>query len=426
MGRMPRSVDISETHKALVGRILASTYLNRSARLQELLIYLTDRVLDHGVDEIHEQEIGRKVFGRSADYDTATDNIVRVHASMLRKRLDQYFSNEGSSEPLIIELPKGNYAPVFSKRPEPVAINPIILERTIEAPPRPQWNVRILAVLLAIFICSTAWLLWKKSDGRAAAHADRPTVDLLWAQVFRPDKVADIVLDDAAVDIYQDLTGRTLTLSEYFDRDYLRRLPGAAAGAGVEERLASSVVLRRYTSYSGVNFLWKLAGAASLDYHRATLHFAREYKFSYLKANNALLVGTSRTNLWIEPFEQKLGVRWTYDSNAGVFVPKDTWNASVPIAPPAAGSTELHEGYFGVALVPNLSGAGNVLIVSGSGGSAINAGMDFLSTEASVSDLRRRLGGGSQDFPKFEALIKVTGRSKLPKDSIIVVCRKLI
>jgi hypothetical protein len=42
------------------------------------------------VDEIHEQEIGRKVFGCSADYDTATDNIVRVHASMLRKRLDQY------------------------------------------------------------------------------------------------------------------------------------------------------------------------------------------------------------------------------------------------------------------------------------------------------------------------------------------------
>jgi hypothetical protein len=69
------------------------------------------------------------------------------------------------------------------------------------------------------------------------------------------------------------------------------------------------VALRRYTSY----------GAASLDYRRATLHFAREYSFRDLKANNALLVG--------------------------VFVPKDRIVA-IP------GLTE-HEGYFGVALVLN-------------------------------------------------------------------------
>jgi hypothetical protein len=424
---MPRSLEITDTRKALVARLIASTYLNRSARLQELLGYLTERVLDHGVEEIHEQEIGTKVFGRSPDYDTATDNIVRVHASMLRKRLDQYFSREGASEPVIIELPKGNYAPVFYKRPEPESISPVILERPFPVEQRRTWTVPILAVLLAFFVCCTAWQLLRRSNEKTPSRDQRPNVDLLWAQVFRSDRAADIVLDDAAVDIYQDLSGRSLTLSEYFDRDYLRRLPGAAATAGVEERLASSVVLRRYTSYSGVSFVWKLAGAASLDNRRATLHFAREYSFRDLKANNALLVGTSRTNLWIEPFEQKLGIRWAYDSNSGVFLPKDTWNSKVAIPPPPfpASSTEPHEGYFGVALVPNLSGAGNVMIVSGSGGSALNAGMDFLASEPSVLDLRRRLGGGGQEFPKFEALIKVTGRSKLPKDSVIVICRKL-
>jgi hypothetical protein len=240
----------------------------------------------------------------------------------------------------------------------------------------------------------------------------------LWSQVFRPDRPADIVLDDAAVGLYQDLTGRSLTLSEYFDRDYLRRLPSASAN----EQAASSVILRRYTSYSGVSFLWKLAATAPPDFRRATLHFAREYSFRDLKANNALLVGNSRTNLWIEPFEQKLGLRWEYDSSAGTFFPKDMWNSGATISP----ATEPREGYFGVALVPNLGGDGNVLIVSGTGGSAMNAGMDFLTNEASVSALRQKLSGSGKAFPKFEALVKITGRSKLAKDAILVICRKLL
>ncbi|HEV1284772.1 MAG TPA: hypothetical protein VNU44_05655 [Bryobacteraceae bacterium] len=430
MGRTPRSLDITDTHKALVARVMASRYLIRSARLQELLLYLTDRVLDHEVDEIHEQEVGAQVFGRTANYDSASDNIVRVHASMLRKRLEQYFSHEGADEPVILELPKGNYAPVFSRRPEPEPepVRPMILEQTLRVEHPRRWSlVPILAVLLAVFACSTAWLLWKRPAIRDTPRPIRPTVDLFWSQVFRPDRPADIVLDDASVGLYQDLTGRSLTLSEYFDRDYLRRLPSAAAAASIDEHVASSVVLRRNTSYSGVSFIWKLADAAPPDYRRATLHFAREYSFRDLKANSALLVGNSRTNPWIEPFEQKLGLRWDDDSKSGVFVPRDTWNSGATIAPTPVppSSTEPREGYFGIALVPNLGGNGSIMIVSGSGGSAINAGMDFLSSESSVAELHHRLLGSASEFPKFEALIKVTGRSKLAKDAVIVICREL-
>jgi len=101
----------------LAERVAASSYLNRSARLRDLFLYLCERVLEDGADNIHEHEVGHKVFDRLADYDTTADNIVRVHASMLRKRIEQYFANEGRLEPVVIEIPKGNYAPVFHKRP---------------------------------------------------------------------------------------------------------------------------------------------------------------------------------------------------------------------------------------------------------------------------------------------------------------------
>ena len=75
-----------------------------------------------GPAEIHEQEVGHKVFGRPRDYDTGSDNIVRVHASMLRKRLEQYFAEDGAAEPVIVEIPRGNYAPVFHERAVELAL----------------------------------------------------------------------------------------------------------------------------------------------------------------------------------------------------------------------------------------------------------------------------------------------------------------
>jgi hypothetical protein len=56
-----------EGRRLLIERVVSSSYINRSARLRDLLIYLTDRVLDDETLEIHEQEVGYRVFGRAAD-----------------------------------------------------------------------------------------------------------------------------------------------------------------------------------------------------------------------------------------------------------------------------------------------------------------------------------------------------------------------
>lgn len=121
----------TENRKLLVDRIAQSRYIAKSARLCDLLVYLTGRVLDQGALEIHEQEAGHEVFGRAADYDIVLDNIVRVHASTLRNHRQQYFAEEGSAEPVTLELPKGNYAPVFR-------------ERTIETPADGYCSVALL------------------------------------------------------------------------------------------------------------------------------------------------------------------------------------------------------------------------------------------------------------------------------------------
>jgi hypothetical protein len=105
-----------DERRALIGRVAASAQFARSSRLRDFLLYVGNQSLKAGCPEIHEQEIGAKVFGRSLAYDRSQDNIVRVNATELRKRIDQYFANEGAHETLVLEIPRGAYRPVFHRR----------------------------------------------------------------------------------------------------------------------------------------------------------------------------------------------------------------------------------------------------------------------------------------------------------------------
>uniref|UniRef100_Q022Z0 Uncharacterized protein n=1 Tax=Solibacter usitatus (strain Ellin6076) TaxID=234267 RepID=Q022Z0_SOLUE len=412
----------TEDRKMLVERVASSRYVNRSARLRDLLVYLSSRVLEEDVDEIHEQEVGYKVFGRAANYDTSSDNIVRVHASMLRKRLEQYFAEEGASEPLVIEIPKGNYAPVFRERgyaAQPPLVTPELPATAARATDRRFWALGLAA---GLFACTTAYLVMRGAPSLGGDEARRPNVTLFWSQVFERNRATDIVLDDAAIALYQELTGRTLSLSDYYDRSYLRTLPESAAGsASLDAQTISSVALRRQSSFADISFVWKLMQIPGASRRPSTLRFARDYSFRDLKANNAVLVGNSRSNPWVEPFEPKMGIRWTFDKAAAVYDPVDTWTGK---SFQARNPGDQRESFFSVALLPNLGGTGNVLIISGTGGSAINAGADFLADEAAMSSLRRQLPTkADHPFPHFEALIKVKGRSSVPRDATVLLCR---
>lgn len=416
------AIDIANARRLLIERVAASRYINRSARLHDLLLYLADRVLEGDADEVHEQEVGHHVFGRPADYDTTSDNIVRVHASMLRKRLEQYFASEGAGEPLILEIPKGNYAPVFRERPE-IAPDP---PATLPAGRTTDWRLAVLGALAVALAGSTAYLLTTRPVTKTAAAGAvspkaSPTVRLFWAQVFRPGSPTDVVLDDATVAAYQELTGRTLSSSEYADKSYLRSLAATAAASKLDEQVIS-LFKRRHSSFADANLLWKLLQMAGAVQGQTALRFARDYSFRELRANNAVLLGNSRSNLWVEAFQPKVGLRWTYDASAGYYYPVDTWEGGKVYHSDTSGDT--HEGYCAITLLPNLGGTGAVLIISATGGSSITGGADFLADEGALAELRGRLGGArDKPFPYFEALIRVAGRSASPRNSTIVLAR---
>lgn len=101
-----------------VQRILKSATFRNSTTLQQLLQFLTAKVLEGGgAEALKEYTIGVEAFGRSEDFDPKTDTIVRVQIHRLRQKLAEYYDADGSSDPILIEIPKGHYLPSFEAAP---------------------------------------------------------------------------------------------------------------------------------------------------------------------------------------------------------------------------------------------------------------------------------------------------------------------
>src|SRR5215469_933189 len=138
-------LDREEPRRLLVQRVLASQCFERAARMRDFLAYVCDRSFSDPKAAICEQDIGCAVFRRPASYDTNQDNIVRVNASHPRKRLEIYFASEGRAEACVLELPKGQYTPVFRPRSEP----PEVIRTAAGSPDRRLiWTLASLSVLL--------------------------------------------------------------------------------------------------------------------------------------------------------------------------------------------------------------------------------------------------------------------------------------
>src|ERR1700676_2308550 len=114
------SIAESEAHAArqLLIRVLASSGFARNERMAQFLRFVVERHLAGKDSELKESVIAMEVFGRRPDHDLTRDSIVRTEAGRLRSRLSEYYTSEGKDDPMIIELPKGGYVPVFRRQDE--------------------------------------------------------------------------------------------------------------------------------------------------------------------------------------------------------------------------------------------------------------------------------------------------------------------
>lgn len=102
--------------RAQLERILSSAAFAGSERASRFLRLVVERTLRGDAAGLKEVVIAVEAFKRDVSFDPKADPIVRVEAGRLRDRLRSYYDGEGKADAVLIELPKGSYAPRFSER----------------------------------------------------------------------------------------------------------------------------------------------------------------------------------------------------------------------------------------------------------------------------------------------------------------------
>jgi hypothetical protein len=99
-----------------MNRLLQTSHFKNSRRYPALLKFIVEETLEGRGQFLKERLLGIQVFGRPADYDTASDPIVRVTIAEIRKRIAQYYHEEAHELEMRIELTPGSYEPEFRSR----------------------------------------------------------------------------------------------------------------------------------------------------------------------------------------------------------------------------------------------------------------------------------------------------------------------
>ena len=187
MQRQPHGEEVREQ----LSRLLANPYFSHSKRFPTFLQFVTEQTLAGEADNIKERTLGIEIFGRDADYDTASDPIVRVTAAEIRKRMAQYYQDAAHEHELRISLPSGSYIPQFHwpktandqvlKEAEPEAVEDLaISESQPESHPAYARRHSPLAFAVACVVAGLlsvgSVLLWQTMH--------RSTMDFFWRPVL--------------------------------------------------------------------------------------------------------------------------------------------------------------------------------------------------------------------------------------------------
>jgi len=97
--------------KSVLQSILNSDEFSGSRNSQKLLTYLINASITGKSPT--ETTIALELFGRDKNFNPNEDPIIRVYVHNLRKKLENYYRNEGLYEKIRIEIPKGHYEARF-------------------------------------------------------------------------------------------------------------------------------------------------------------------------------------------------------------------------------------------------------------------------------------------------------------------------
>jgi len=285
-------------------RILEHHAFKNSKRCPALLRYVVEHALTGRNDfSLKERTLGIEVFGRSLDYDTSSDPIVRATATEIRKRLAQYYHEQGHESELVIDLPAGSYLPEF-RSPAATGPAPLVVANRHAKPFKWFASFR-LAVLLA-GLCVAAVAI---GTGIWRVAAQPTPLDEFWSPLVESSSPNVLIgVSAGCVDSSQAVApADRLVLPPKpgaISPSSIPPTPGCAAGRGHGMALHDAIAMARVAGVlqsRGKDF--EIRPAASIDY-------------TELQKEPVVLIGFG--NGWSLHIGQQMRFRFNFDAKRGL------------------------------------------------------------------------------------------------------------
>lgn len=411
----------------LVQRIIAAPNFARSPLLSRFLLYVAAETLEGRGDEISEHQIGVQVFDRPADYRTLEDNIVRNYARQLRKRLAEYFASEGSAEEWRLDVPLGGYVPVFARATDADApsapnhpdhlpitvkirtqnqVSPYISsESAALEPARPKWQRKLLVgAAVAAYTAALVALTWIVAARIQARRQVPEPAHILWATLFDGPSTSYIVPSDAGFNLLEDLSHHPMPLTDYVQGNYHQE-----PLSGVDAHSAEDLRSQRLTPFVDSQIVAALAHLPEADPERVSIRFPRDLRLDDLKNSNAVILGSVSSNPWAAIAE--ISANFRIVDTPGMQGAEILNTKPLPGESPSYAShwnEPAHETFALIALLPNLSGTGHLLLLQGLDVAGTQAAAEMLLHPSAITPILKRATRPDGTLRNFEVLLRAT------------------
>lgn len=406
-------------------RVVASRHFARSPLLSKFLLYIVAETIEGRTSEITEHQIGVRVFDRPISYRTVEDNIVRTYARQMRRRLADYFSGEGTSESLHIDIPLGGYIPVFlpaphtagdgkrSERLTPISIRtelPGVAAEIPEVKPlrrRPLLDPlpkALLFVLYTAVIFCAAWLAAARVRPALQVHETADPARPLWAAMFGGPLSTYIVPADAGLNLIEDLAHHPVPLSNYINGSYAEiPLPQ------VDGHSADDLRSQHFTSFVDLQIVSALARLPEFNPERAYLRFPRDLRLDDLKNTNAIIIGSLGSNPWAALAENNANFRIVYrDGMQGATILNAAPQPGEAATYVSHWNEPAHETFALISCLPNLGGNGRLLVLQGLDVAGTQSAGETLFHPAAIAPILRKATRPDGTLRYFEVLLRST------------------
>ncbi|MCI0420574.1 MAG: hypothetical protein L0312_15340, partial [Acidobacteria bacterium] len=209
--------------QAELHRLLDSETFRHPDGLHRLLGYLGEKALNGGSAELKEYTIGIEAFDKSANYDPQLDPAVRVLASKLRRKLEDYYLKEGAGNPLRIDIPKGHYSLKFSVRPEEAAPHKAVLISQVR---KWRWisaGLGACAVILALAVVQSRMSL---SQGQLAGPGPwTPELQAIWKPYLESSRPVLLALGTPLFTKFSGAFFRSPSINDWEEAQKSEQLP---------------------------------------------------------------------------------------------------------------------------------------------------------------------------------------------------------